>query len=411
MSEQLVVPDALAGERLDRAVALLTGWTRREVQDLVEAGSVLVDGERVPKSRKLEAGSVIEVLAEPEVAGRPEADPSIDVVVRYEDDDLLVVAKPAGLVVHPGAGHADGTLVNGLLARYPEIADVGDPARPGIVHRLDRDTSGLLVVARSAAAYDGLVEMLAAHDVERRYDALVWGVPDSPRGVIDAPIGRSVRRPTRMSVREGGREARTAYEVVATYREPDVARLVCRLETGRTHQIRVHLLAIAHPVVGDAAYGGQATGARPSTVRSSTPAGSRSRTRSPVNGSRWRSRWRPSSPPCWRRSPAHESGLLRRGDLRQSCGVGPERGRGHDARGAGGRRRHHRHPMAVVESADGGPGLGLTDQTEVGADRHRGRERSHAQCPGRRHQLASSHLPRLPDVGPSAALSARCASR
>ncbi len=260
MSEQLVVPDALAGERLDRAVALLTGWTRREVQDLVQAGSVLVDGERVPKSRKLEAGSVVEVLAEPEVAGRPEADPSIDVVVRYEDDDLVVVAKPAGLVVHPGAGHADGTLVNGLLARYPEIADVGDPARPGIVHRLDRDTSGLLVVARSAAAYDGLVEMLAAHDVERRYDALVWGVPDSPRGVIDAPIGRSVRRPTRMSVREGGREARTAYEVVATYREPDVARLVCRLETGRTHQIRVHLLAIAHPVVGDAAYGGKRPG-------------------------------------------------------------------------------------------------------------------------------------------------------
>jgi 23S rRNA pseudouridine1911/1915/1917 synthase len=260
MSEQLVVPDALAGERLDRAVALLTGWTRREVQDLVQAGSVLVDGERVPKSRKLEAGSVVEVLAEPEVAGRPEADPSIDVVVRYEDDDLLVVAKPAGLVVHPGAGHADGTLVNGLLARYPEIADVGDPARPGIVHRLDRDTSGLLVVARSAAAFDGLVEMLAAHDVERRYDALVWGVPDSPRGVIDAPIGRSVRRPTRMSVREGGREARTAYEVVATYREPDVARLVCRLETGRTHQIRVHLLAIAHPVVGDAAYGGKRPG-------------------------------------------------------------------------------------------------------------------------------------------------------
>jgi 23S rRNA pseudouridine1911/1915/1917 synthase len=260
MAEQLVVPDALAGERLDRAVALLTGWTRREVQDLVQAGSVLVDGERVPKSRKLEAGSVVEVLAEPEPAGLPVADPSIDVVVRYEDDDLLIIAKPAGLVVHAGAGHPDGTLVNGLLARYPEIADVGDPTRPGIVHRLDRDTSGLLVVARSAAAYDGLVELLSAHDVERRYDALVWGVPDSPRGVIDAPIGRSVRRPTRMSVREGGRVARTAYEVVGTYREPDVARLVCRLETGRTHQIRVHLLAIGHPVVGDAAYGGKRPG-------------------------------------------------------------------------------------------------------------------------------------------------------
>jgi 23S rRNA pseudouridine1911/1915/1917 synthase len=250
------VPETLAGERVDRAVALLTGWTRSEVQELVAAGSVLVDGARVPKSRKLEAGSVIELLAEPAVAGLPAPDPAIDVIVRYEDADLVVVAKPAGLVVHPGAGHADGTLVNGLLARYPELADVGDPARPGIVHRLDRDTSGLLVVARSAAAYEGLVDMLAAHAVERRYDALVWGVPDAPRGVIDAPIGRSVRRPTRMAVRGGGRVARTAYEVVTTFPDPGVTRMECRLETGRTHQIRVHLQAIGHPVVGDAAYGG-----------------------------------------------------------------------------------------------------------------------------------------------------------
>ena len=257
MAEQLAVPDALAGERVDRAVALLTGWTRSEVQDLVAAGMVLVDGEAVPKSRKLEAGSVIELLAEPAVAGLPEPDPSIDVVVRHEDDDVVVVAKPAGIVVHPGAGHPHGTLVNGLLARYPELAAVGDPARPGIVHRLDRDTSGLLVVARSQAAYEGLVEMLGAHAVERRYDALVWGIPEARRGVVDAPIGRSARRPTRMAVREGGRVARTAYEVVATYPDPGVARLSCQLETGRTHQIRVHLQAIGHPVVGDAAYGGQ----------------------------------------------------------------------------------------------------------------------------------------------------------
>jgi 23S rRNA pseudouridine1911/1915/1917 synthase len=251
------VPESLAGERVDRAVALLTGWTRSEVQELVAAGSVLVDGARVPKSRKLEAGSVIDLLDEPRVAtGLPAPDPAIDVVVRYEDADLVVVAKSAGLVVHPGAGHADGTLVNGLLARYPELADVGDPTRPGIVHRLDRDTSGLLVVARTSAAYEGLVDMLAEHDVERRYDALVWGVPDAPRGVIDAPIGRSMRRPTRMAVREGGRVARTAYEVVSTFPDPGVARMECRLETGRTHQIRVHLQAIGHPVVGDAAYGG-----------------------------------------------------------------------------------------------------------------------------------------------------------
>jgi 23S rRNA pseudouridine1911/1915/1917 synthase len=257
VSEEFVVPESLAGERLDRTLAMLTGWTRSEVQALVEAGSVLVDGNRVAKSRRLEEHDLIEVLAEPEGPGLPEADPAIAVVVRYEDDDVAVIAKPAGLVVHPGAGHPDGTLVNGLLARYPEIATVGDPTRPGIVHRLDRDTSGLLVVARSQPAYDGLVEMLAAHDVERRYLALVWGIPTASRGVIDAPIGRSVRRPTRMAVRQGGRGARTAYEVVTSYREPEVALLRCQLETGRTHQIRVHLQAINHPVVGDAAYGGR----------------------------------------------------------------------------------------------------------------------------------------------------------
>jgi 23S rRNA pseudouridine1911/1915/1917 synthase len=257
VAEEFAVPDALAGERLDRAVALLTGWTRSEVQALVESGAVLVDGARVPKSRRLATDDVIEVLAEPEPIGRPEPDPAVDVVVRHEDADVVVVAKPAGIVVHPGAGHPDGTLVNGLLARYPELAAVGDPARPGIVHRLDRDTSGLLVVARTPVAYDALVTMLAAHDVERRYVALVWGAPDASRGVIDAPIGRSVRRPTRMAVREGGRTARTGYEVVREYREPDVALLECRLETGRTHQIRVHLQAIGHPVVGDVAYGGR----------------------------------------------------------------------------------------------------------------------------------------------------------
>jgi 23S rRNA pseudouridine1911/1915/1917 synthase len=229
---------------------------------LVEAGSILVDGKAVVKSRRLERDELVEVLAEPAVAGRPQPDPSIAVVVRHEDDDVVVVAKPAGLVVHPGAGHPDRTLVNGLLARYPELADVGDPARPGIVHRLDRDTSGLLVVARTAPAYDGLVAILADHEVTRRYTALVWGRPAATRGVIDAPIGRSVRRPTRMAVREGGKVARTNYEVVAEYDAPEVSLLECRLETGRTHQIRVHLQAIGHPVVGDAAYGG----ARPALV-------------------------------------------------------------------------------------------------------------------------------------------------
>ena len=178
--------------------------------------------------------------------------PTVPIVVVYEDDDLVVVDKPAGLVVHPGAGHRDGTLVNGLLARY-DLAAVGEPARPGIVHRLDRETSGLLVVARTPAAYDGLVRALAAHEVERRYDAVVVGAPESTHGTVDAPIGRSVRNPTRMAVRTGGREARTHYEVVDRY--DDTARLAVSLETGRTHQIRVHLAAIGHPVLGDPVYG------------------------------------------------------------------------------------------------------------------------------------------------------------
>ena len=261
--EELVVPDALAGERVDRAVALLTGWARNDVQRLLGDGSILVDGDTVAKSRRLEPGAVIELLDEPRAAGPPTADPSIPVDVRHEDDDVLVVCKPAGLVVHPGAGRPEGTLVNGLLARYPELAAVGDPERPGIVHRLDRDTSGLLVVARTPRAYDALVQMMANHEVERRYVALVWGHPEAPRGVIDAPIGRSVRRRTRMAVREGGRSARTAYSVVESFDEPSVTLLECTLETGRTHQIRVHLQAIGHPVVGDPTYGGARQGVAP----------------------------------------------------------------------------------------------------------------------------------------------------
>jgi 23S rRNA pseudouridine1911/1915/1917 synthase len=257
VEEELVVPASLAGERVDRAVALLTGWTRGEVQDLIADGLVLVAGEPVAKSRRLETGELVEVRGVPTVQTVPRPDSSILPAVRYEDDDVVVVAKPAGVVVHPSAGHVSSTLVNGLLARYPELADVGDPSRPGIVHRLDRDTSGLLVIARSPRAYDELTRMLGAREVERRYLTLVWGHLDAPRGVIDAPIGRSVRHRTRMAVREGGRTARTSYEVRTQYRDPETSFLECTLETGRTHQIRVHLQAIGHPVVGDGTYGGR----------------------------------------------------------------------------------------------------------------------------------------------------------
>lgn len=254
-----VVPGALAGERLDRLVALLTGSSRAGAAGVVERGGVTIGGVPVTsRAHRVAAGDVVTIRWTTErTDDRPRPDPSVVVPVLYEDDDVIVVDKPAGLVVHPGAGHRSGTLVQGLLARFPELAGVGDPARPGIVHRLDRDTSGLLVIARSAVAHQALVRALAERSVERRYLALVWGHPEAPTGLIDAPIGRATRTRTKMAVSRAGREARTRYEVRRTYDRPvAVALLGCRLETGRTHQIRVHLAAIGHPVVGDDLYGG-----------------------------------------------------------------------------------------------------------------------------------------------------------
>jgi 23S rRNA pseudouridine1911/1915/1917 synthase len=253
------VPVALAGERVDRVVAMITGRSRAEVADLVAAGAVRVGGAPVTtRSVRVAHGDVVEVEApDPAEAAVLVPEPGVEVPLVHEDADLLVIDKPAGLVVHPGAGRSSGTLVHGLLARFPEIASVGDPTRPGIVHRLDKGTSGLLLVARSAAAYEALVADLAARRVHRRYRALAWGHVAAPRGLIDAPIGRSSREPTRMAVTERGRDARTRYEVLTRYDEPvAVTELACELETGRTHQIRVHLRSIGHPVVGDARYDG-----------------------------------------------------------------------------------------------------------------------------------------------------------
>ncbi|HYI61855.1 MAG TPA: RluA family pseudouridine synthase [Acidimicrobiales bacterium] len=252
-----VVPAALAGERLDRVVALVGDVSRADAAALLAAGRVAVDGAVARKpSLRLAEGVEVEVQLEDGPAGPVVApDPDVVVPVVREDPAFLVVDKPAGLVVHPGAGHPGGTLAAGLLARYPELAGVGEPDRPGLVHRLDRDTSGLLVVARTPEAHADLVGQLQARTVERRYLALVDGHPEAPQGVVDAPIGRSPRRPTLMEVRADGREARTRYEVRETFAEPAPVALVrCRLETGRTHQIRVHLKAIGHPVVGDDRY-------------------------------------------------------------------------------------------------------------------------------------------------------------
>jgi 23S rRNA pseudouridine1911/1915/1917 synthase len=255
-----VVPRALDGQRLDRVVAMVAGCSRSEAAALVDGGGVTVGGRPVTtRSHRVAEGDALEVASAGRHARDPLApDPAVDVPLVYEDPDLLVVDKPAGLVVHPGAGQDAGTLVHGLLARYPEIQAVGQPARPGIVHRLDKGTSGLLLVARSQPAYDALLAMLAAREVDRRYRTLVWGAVDSPTGMVDAPVGRSARDRTRMAVTLAGREARTRYEVVRGFTDPvTVTELRCRLETGRTHQIRVHMASIGHPVVGDARYGGR----------------------------------------------------------------------------------------------------------------------------------------------------------
>jgi 23S rRNA pseudouridine1911/1915/1917 synthase len=256
------VPDGLAGERLDRAIALLADISRSSAATLVAGGGVEVnDAVITQRSHRLATGDELRFDTPASLDAGVEADPEIVVDVVHQDDEVLVVDKPAGLVVHPGSGHGTGTLVHGLLARYPELRDVGQDDRPGIVHRLDAGTSGLLMVARTPDAYESLVEQLAERQVHRVYDTLVWGRVDAEEGVVDAPIGRSSRDPTRMAVRAGGREARTRYRVTSRWSSPrDLTRLTCRLETGRTHQIRVHLTAIGHPVVGDDRYRGSRSG-------------------------------------------------------------------------------------------------------------------------------------------------------
>ena len=255
-----VVPAALDGERVDRIVSLLTGASRAAAADLLAGGAVRVDGAAVTSGKqRLRQGQVLELPDEaPTAAAAAAPDASVAFAVVHADEDVIVVDKPPGLVVHPGAGNPDGTLVNGLLARFPDLAGVGDDEqRPGIVHRLDADTSGLLVVARSEEAYRRLVAQAGDRTMTREYVALAWGVPDARRGVVDAPIGRSAREPTRMTVAASGRPARTHYEVEQEYTDPVAcSRWRCRLETGRTHQIRVHLAVIGHPIVGDDRYGG-----------------------------------------------------------------------------------------------------------------------------------------------------------
>lgn len=258
------VPATLSGVRVDRGVAMLADVSRAVAAGLVESGRVLVDGVPVTSGRvPLPEGAVLTVQLPEEAPVTPAAEPGVRFSVVHVDEQVAVIDKPAGLVVHPGAGHAEGTLVGGLLAAFPDLTELVSAGvcaadRPGIVHRLDKGTSGLLAVGRTVDAYRSLVEQLATRRMERRYLALVSGLVADDRGEVDAPIGRSVRVPTKMAITPRGKAARTAYRVMER-RDADAGSpttlLELSLHSGRTHQIRVHMAAIGHPVVGDARYG------------------------------------------------------------------------------------------------------------------------------------------------------------
>jgi 23S rRNA pseudouridine1911/1915/1917 synthase len=242
------IPAHLSGQRADKIVAELAGISREKARRLFEEG-VTVDGSPVDPNNRVAGGS-IDFAEPPREAGTVAED--VPFQVRWEDPHVLVVDKPAGVVVHPGAGRKTGTLASGLLHRYPELEGIGQEGRWGIVHRLDQGTSGLLLIARTAEAFVFLTREMAERRVHRSYLALVHGVPSMPTGTIDAPIGRDPVHPTRKKVVPDGRQARTHYRIRDDFGK--AALLEVDLETGRTHQIRVHLSTIGHPVVGDRAY-------------------------------------------------------------------------------------------------------------------------------------------------------------
>ncbi len=258
----LVLPATLDAIRVDRVISMLTGLSRSEANALVVTGAVSVNDKVVRKnSQILEAGQHLVAILPPPDTGLVEPDATVPLDVVLDDPDFAVINKAAGQVVHPGAGQRTATLVAGLLARFPEmqlLSDEGlsDPFRPGIVHRLDKGTSGVLVVAKTAEGLLSLREQLASREMDRTYLGLVEGHVVEERGVVDAPIGRSTRTPTMMAVRADGRPARTGYEVIERIDTPHAATLLrLTLDTGRTHQIRVHLSTIGHPVLNDPRYG------------------------------------------------------------------------------------------------------------------------------------------------------------
>ncbi|MBI4337671.1 MAG: RluA family pseudouridine synthase [Chloroflexi bacterium] len=246
------------GQRLDRWLASqVARLSRSRLQHLIEAGHVLVNDRSAQPSLRVRSGDRVVLTVPPPVTPPHLAPEAIPLPVVYEDRDILVVDKPPGLPVHPAAGHPSRTLVNALLAHCRDLSGIGGVLRPGIVHRLDKDTSGLMVVAKHDAAHACLAQQIKDRQVRKGYLALVWGVPHPPEGTVDAPIGRDPRNRKRMAVVLGGRPARTTYRVLNRYWDASLVEVLP--ETGRTHQVRVHLASIGHPLVGDALYGKRKT--------------------------------------------------------------------------------------------------------------------------------------------------------
>jgi 23S rRNA pseudouridine1911/1915/1917 synthase len=244
-----LVPEALAGLRIDQALArMFPEYSRNRLQAWLKSGLIRVDGAPADRSTKTLGGEQVELAPPPDADASAPAAQRMPLAIVHEDADLIVLNKPAGLIVHPGAGNPDRTLMNALLAHAPGLRKV---PRAGIVHRLDKDTSGLMVVAKSLGAQARLAAQLADRSVKRTYLALVHGAPPA-QGRIDEPVGRDPRHRTRMAVTRGGKEARTNYRVLERFEK--AALVECKLETGRTHQIRVHMQHIGHPLIGDPVY-------------------------------------------------------------------------------------------------------------------------------------------------------------
>jgi 23S rRNA pseudouridine1911/1915/1917 synthase len=260
VSEQrsLPVPDGLEGERLDAALSRLFGFSRTRAAELILAGEVLVDGQRPAKSDRVHAGAWLDVTMPPPVTTpMPVAEPVPGMTIVYEDDDVIVVNKPIGVAAHPTVGWTGPTVIGGLLGAGHTIATSGAAERQGIVHRLDANTTGAMVVAKSEHAYSHLKRAFKERTVDKRYHALVQGHPDPFRGTVDAPIDRHPSGDGRFAVVAGGKPSVTHYDTVEAFRAASL--LDIKLETGRTHQIRVHMSALRHPCVGDLMYGADPT--------------------------------------------------------------------------------------------------------------------------------------------------------